>query len=53
MVAVEKNEPANIQNANEPARDPLKLLKSKSTVLNPSVQRASFCPTAAALIYIL
>ena len=39
MVAVEKNQPASIQNANETIRDALKLLKSRSAMLNPSVQQ--------------
>ena len=48
--AVEKNEPATIQNGHELVRDALKLLKSRSAVLNPSVQQASFSPMAAVLI---
>ena len=45
MVTVEKNQPASIQNANEPVRDALELSKSRSAVLNPYVQQASFSPT--------
>ena len=42
MVAVEKNQPANIQNANEPERDAPNLSKLRSAVLNPSVQHSQF-----------
>ena len=42
MVAVEKNQPATIQNGNKPIRDAWKLSKSRSAVLNPFVQQASF-----------
>ena len=37
-----KNQPATIQIANKPIRDTLKLLKSKSAVLNLAIQQASF-----------
>ena len=50
VVAVEKNLPATIQNANKFVKGALKLLKSRSAVLNPSVQQASFLPMAALLI---
>ena len=44
MVAVKKDQPATIQNA-EPVRDVPKLSKSRSAVLNPSVlpQRKTVC----------
>ena len=48
MVAVEKDQPATIQNANEPVRDVPKLSEWRSAVLNPFVQQASFSPTVAA-----
>ena len=41
MVAVVQNWPATIQN-DESVRDALKLSKSRSTVLNPSVQQTQF-----------
>ena len=44
---VEKNQPATIRNANEPVRYALNLSKSRSAVLNPSVQQASFSPMPA------
>ena len=43
MVAVEKNQPATIQNANKPIRDALKLLKL-------TVQQASFSLTVSTFI---
>ena len=46
MVAVEKNQPATIQNANEAVRDVPKLSEWRSAVLNPFVQQGSFSPTA-------
>ena len=45
-----KNQPATIQIANKPTRDTPKLSKSKSAVLNPAIQQASFSPMAAGLI---
>ena len=45
-----KNQPATIQIANKPIRDTPKLSKSKSAVLNPAIQQASFSPVMAVLI---
>ena len=42
--------PVTTQNANKRVRGAPKLLKSRSAGLNPSVQQASFSPTAAVLI---
>ena len=50
MIPVEKNQPATIQNANESIRDALKLSKSRSAGLNPSVQQASFLAKVAVLL---
>ena len=47
---VEENQPASLQNSNEPIRDAPKLSKSRSGVLNPTIQQASFLPTAGVLI---
>ena len=50
MVAAEKKQPVTVQNDNEPVRDAPKLSKSRSAVLNPSAQQASFSPPAAVII---
>ena len=50
IVAVEKNQPSTIQNANKSVRDAMKFSKSRSAVQNSSVQQASFSSTIAVLM---
>ena len=43
MVTVKKRKPATIQNTNKSVRDAMKLLKSRSSVLNPMRQFLAHC----------